>query len=108
MLQISGGVTSSETVLDNMIVDFRTQQFFRSTSAAKLVEGYVRERIAGFENQLPCYREVFRKLSCLQIFGAHCDEMIDPFWYCSVYTASRIEERYGKDDSLVSSVARCF
>jgi len=34
--------------------------------------------------------------------------MIDPFWYCSDYTDSRIEEQYGKDDSLVSSVAHCF
>jgi len=43
MLQMSGGVTTSETLLDYMVVDFRTQQFFRSTSAAKLVEAYVRE-----------------------------------------------------------------
>jgi len=43
MVQIFGSVTTSETLLDNMVVDFRTQQIFRSTSAAKLVEGYVRE-----------------------------------------------------------------
>ena len=43
MLQISGGATTSETLLDNMVVDFRTQQIIQNTSAAKLVEAYVRE-----------------------------------------------------------------
>jgi len=43
MLQISGGVTRSETLVGDMAVEFRTQQIIQSTSAVKLVEAYVRE-----------------------------------------------------------------
>jgi len=43
MLQISRGATTSETLVGNMAVEFRTQQTIQNSSAAKLLEAYVRE-----------------------------------------------------------------